>query len=93
MNTMDAKQILEALSVYSPHPDGEPEDVQDEWTELMWCDAIVAGLLTTALQGGRIDVPALREARGLLESHPSWNTRWPIHFDLLTRACELLVRR
>lgn len=86
----ELERLFAALAVNSPYPDTEPEDVQNNWVGLMSCDAIVAGLLSTALNGGRVSAGDIGQARALLNAHASWRQRWPDHVDYLSRACEVL---
>lgn len=86
----EVERLFEALAMNSPYPDTEPEDVQNDWMELMSCDAIVAGLLSTALSGGRVSAANIGQARELLNAHASWRQRWPDHVGYLSRACEVL---
>jgi hypothetical protein len=82
------QEALAALAERAPYPDGETESLQDAWIAMMECEAVTAGLLSTAISGGRVSGRDVADARGLAQ--PQWTERWPSRLTRLEQAWELL---
>lgn len=90
---LEITKILKGLAVLAPYPEGESLEIQDSWINFMWCDDVIAGVLASTLGGGHADLRTVSDARKSLVASPEWRDRWPERFDLLMRACTLLLKK
>lgn len=58
--------VAEELSQPDPYPDAAGIDDQEDWTDREEAESALAGLIATALAGGRVDRQILDEAHALV---------------------------
>ena len=82
--------ILAELSLPVRYPEDESEHVQQQWMELMDCERLIAGLVSTVIHDGRLSAADIREARAPLAENPRWHDRWPDRFERMAEALAYL---
>jgi hypothetical protein len=86
------KQSLSQLENPADRPDQESETIQNEWIDLMECEGLVAGMIVTRLNAGRIERRDLSGVASLLASKDEWPRFWPERFKVLSSAVDLLTQ-